>query len=243
MSTGKEGNKDIILHPTDSERNCDIHTLSAVNTKLDGIDDMYYVLTGSYAIEALTQQRFRHGDIDSNIFTKDIFEAKRRAVKIFEGLVLSEGILEPYREAESSLWYMLKPNDRHLTPKRLELQFVEYRLTQDSPAVFSLEGPEDKFFRVPTTIVSLKDSDNRSFDFRVKSLSYLIASWALRISGMAEDQKRAVVASDLDNLGYLLRVGYEYNEVIEAIRSHPQMPKNSSEALIFKNALAAVFGK
>src|SRR3989344_4472041 len=174
MLLGKEGNLDR-PNPTDVERDCDIHTLSALSTKLDGVDGMFFVLTGSYAVEALTQHPFSHGDMDSNIFTTDIPAAKRQVAKIVGEVVLPEGLLKTYREVENSLWYMVNPNDSSVKAKRLELQFVEFSgLSRDLPVVFNLKGSQGNSFRVPTMTISLIDSSNRSFDFRCKSLAYVI---------------------------------------------------------------------
>lgn len=50
-------------------RDLDLQTLKSVSQSLLGDSKSKFVVTGSYAIEALTQKRIFHNDIDANILT------------------------------------------------------------------------------------------------------------------------------------------------------------------------------
>lgn len=53
-----------------------------------------------------------------------------------------------------------------------------------------------------------------------------IATWAIRISGLALQPKRPVRDSDLLHFRLLLNSGYNQDDVIRAVQRHPQMPHN-----------------
>jgi len=105
---------------------------------------------------------------------------------------------------------------------------------------FVLKPDEGKCARVPTVTFPLLDSYGRENLFRIKSLPYAIATWAIRISGFAKNQKRSIEDRDLNHLRLLLNAGYDEEEVIRAINNHPQAPNGLSANYILDKARQTV---
>ena len=58
---------------TPSQRDTDIRIASELSESIETDNDNdFFVLTGSYSIDALTGADIKHNDIDANIFTKDL---------------------------------------------------------------------------------------------------------------------------------------------------------------------------
>lgn len=201
---------------TKEQRDADIHTLSVVNSKLSIDPGLLFILTGSYAIEALTQTPIDHKDMDGNVVATSLASAIVRTAVLMENLETTQGNPNLFKRTADRLEY-------DIGLRRLEFQFVE-----------------EKAFKVPIVLIQLRDSNREAFKFRVKSLLYTIATWAIRISGAAHDQKRPVKDTDLDNFALLLASGYECDDVISTMRRHPQMPKNISERIVLERALAMI---
>lgn len=222
------------------ERNRDIHALSVVNSKIDA-SGIHFILTGSYAIEALTGNRLQHDDMDANIFTTNLAQDLQRAALLIEELGISESRFSLYKKTADRLEYDLQPALEPVAPGRLEIQFVEVTgVSGDQLMEFRLKSRTKDQVKIFTVLASLKDSNENEFIFRVKSLPFTIATWAIRISGFAHSPKRSVRDSDLEQFKLLLATEYSHDEVILAMKYHPQMPENITEDQVFEQALTAL---
>lgn len=199
---------------TKEQRDADIHTLSAVNTKLGVNSDLRFVVTGSWSFEALTQAPLDHEDMDGNVIGSNSSLALERTAELMDGFKKGQGNFKLFKRTGDRLEYDIED-------RRLEIQFVE-----------------DGTHKIPTATVQLRDSRNEVFDFLVKSLPYTIATWAIRLSGAAIDQKRAVRPTDIEAFKLLLTTKYDLDAVIYAMQDHPQMPKGIQGKEIFKRSLA-----
>lgn len=181
-----------------------------------------FVLTGSYSIDALTKGRIHHNDIDANLFVKNINAERTQAI--------NDTILEEIQTAERTLQrpdrleYMVGANVQKETAELQLIEYAEHLQGIDGEALL-LPGTNEagNDMRVPLTTVALVDSQERSYEFKVKSLSYAIATWAIRISGIINYQKRPVRQTDIDHFAVLLNQLYNLNDVHVAIAHHPQM--------------------
>lgn len=223
MTIKSESGFDGLELQTGKERDIDIYTLSSINSIINAAPGMLFILTGSYAIEALTGNKMVHNDMDANIFTANIGQDLPRAAVLIDELGGPKNRLHLAKKTADRLEYLTRPNSKQIPPRGLEIQFVESVM-------------------VPTILAKLADSSGNEFVFRVKSLPYLIATWAIRISGSAYDPKRPVRDSDLEHLKLLLTGKYNHNDIISAMRHHPQMPKNISEEKVFDQALTVLAG-
>ena len=66
---------------TPNQRDTDIQIASEVSA-LVGTECDFFVLTGSYSIDALTGADVKHNDIDANVFTTDIPTALGRTAAL-----------------------------------------------------------------------------------------------------------------------------------------------------------------
>ncbi len=196
-------------------RDKDLALASDVGKLLETKDGDFFVLTGSYAIEAVAKKpNIVHNDVDVNIFTADrgrsLAEAAHRLPLLNMDLVKS---------TESRLEYVRGGS-------LIELQFVQYdRARQTQSGVdFTLPAYDGHEATVPTLVETLHGTDAEAYRFRVKTPAYTIATWALRISGFAEAQKRSVRQSDINHFVLLIQLSYDRDGVIEAILHHPQAP-------------------
>jgi hypothetical protein len=200
---------------TKEQRDADIHVLSRVNSRLSTVPGFRFVISGSYAIEALTQAPVDHADMDTNIYTlPSLSAAIVLTATLMSGLGIAQGNPKLFKQTTERLEY-------DVGPRRLEFHFFEETLP-----------------RVPTILVNLKDSNQETFKFMVKSLPYTIATWAIRISGEARNPLRPVRNSDLDNFRLLLAAKFEPSEVVRLMSHHPQMPENESESNVLEKAIA-----
>lgn len=74
--------------------------------------------------------------------------------------------------------------------------------------------------------------DNFEFDVWVKSLEYQIATWAIRISGLAQRAKRELELRDLIHFSLLVENQFDRTKVLDLIREHYQTPKDVSPEFI-----------
>lgn len=194
----------------------------------------YFVLTGSYSIEALTCTNITHNDIDANVFTTDISDSIANTALILQGSNYADYKL--IKQTESRLEYSISTTAGE---RKLELQFVKITsiVTGSYGMEYVLDNCDNPTARVPTTIGILVDSLGDEYPFKVKTLPYAIATWALRISGIAIHQKRAVVKTDVDHLACLLSTPYKRDDVIDAMSHHPQMPNNCSAEQILSQVI------
>lgn len=206
-----------------SNRDIDIQTASKIAALTQSEND-FFVLTGSYSIDALTGADVKHNDIDSNIFTPDMPTSIGRIATLMQARIAS---MELTRQTDSRLEYLL-PHRYGQT--QVEMQFVEYGdLEQgDDRLIFTLPHERSHVVTVPTVKASLREANNREHIFLVKSLPFSIGTWALRIAGVALDQKREVRESDIRHFAFLAAMPHGRTETIDAIHHHPQMPDGYS---------------
>lgn len=196
-----------------SQRDIDIRVATEIALVFNNNPDDYFILTGSYSIEALTHRKVSHNDIDANIFTTEIPRAlAETSLKLYT--------LKLIKQTDSRLEYLIYTP----APRKLELQFVKIvDIIGDMPNTEFALADKGK---VPITSEILKDSSGTEFSFPVKTLSYAIATWALRISNIASLQKREIRMTDINHFVFLLSTPHETADVITAITNHPQMPDN-----------------
>jgi len=209
----------------------DMHTLDEVSRLVEMLPGSRLVVTGSYAVEALTGVSLPHDDIDANVFTDNLISSLPQVATKLERL----GNFNSHIRTDSRLEYHVNSEDGSFSPRRLEIQFLETdEVNEDDSLVFTLK---DTNFAVPIVKLPIIDSAGNKSVHRVKSLPYLIATWAIRISGAAEKQKREVRDSDLDHLRLLLAGVYTQEDVILAMSKHPQMPNEMSETNVLSDTL------
>lgn len=241
MSVKKEGGNKEMSGLIVSERDFDIHTLSGISSAIENLSGTYFILTGSYAIEALTGSSLSHNDLDANVFTKNLERVVPSVVELFDKQ--SEMVL--HKKTNDRLEYDVISGANFDSPRRLELQFVELvNVSEDQTLEFTLKSEgENSFNKVPTIVVPLIDSKGKEEFFRVKSLPYAVATWVIRISNLAQSPKRQVRDSDLEHLRMLLAGEYDLSDVLSIMRSHPQMPRDVAGDWIFEQALRLLSNK
>lgn len=212
-------------------RDMDLKLLSSINDQLDSIGAVQLVVTGSYAIEALTNHQLKHEDVDANVFAPNLSIAISKVATTIENLSVPGLKLQLFKSVDDRLEYDVLPEQAE--PRRFELQFVEAESVEGSPNDFRLRDGGV----VLIVLVPLKNSKRQEYMFRVKSLPYVIATWAIRISGAAESPKRDIKESDLEHLRLLLSGNFQKEEVFSVMTHHPQMPKNISESEVFNRAI------
>ena len=205
------------------QRDTDIHTTSKIASLFEGHSTDYFVLTGSYSIEALTQRDVSHNDIDANVFTPSIPDALARTSFMLHRHEITDKAIEA--KSSNRLEYILSDSG---VEQQLEIQFVEISGVRANSEGFDFLLPcsTENLVVVPTVKASLTDSTDKEHVFRVKSLPFAIATWALRISGIAQAQKRKVRQTDIDHFAFLSEAPHDIQAVLDAIKYHPQMPKD-----------------
>jgi len=194
--------------------------------------------TGSYSIDLLTGAEVKHNDIDANVFTDNIQESIRRVAL----LLGSHECLTKTLHTDSRLEYKYANGDRI---SELELQFLEYEdaIERSNRTDFILPSKDsERLVIVPTVFRSanIAITSDKAYLFQVKSLGFAIATWALRISGVALNQKRQVRQTDIDHFTYLVNTPYDIDDVNLSIEHHPQMPQAALPSLVLKNAFSFV---
>jgi hypothetical protein len=220
------------------QRDHDIHTLAAVNNIFSRFKNMRFLVSGSYAIEALTHAPIDHGDMDTNIFTPNLPNTKIVAIALLDNILLSTGILQPYKQISDRLEYDVITTIKSEIPRKLEIHLIEAlaeSATQSDTFILTT-SKSHKISQVNLVDVSLKDSTGKGHFFKVKSLAYSLATWAIRISGLAKNQLRPVRDSDLECFELLLSQEFSSEEVSFAIEHHPQVPENAKSEEIFQVA-------
>lgn len=102
---------------TPSQRDIDIQIASELSESIETNDD-FFVLTGSYSIDALTGANVKHNDIDANIFTKDLPMALGRVVTLLQ--TRTDGI-QLTRQKNNRLEYLAS---HRYGSTQVEMQFV-----------------------------------------------------------------------------------------------------------------------
>ena len=178
MSAEQENKADFI-----NGRDIDLKLLSSVSAQLDSIGGMQLVVTGSYAIEILTGHQLKHEDMDTNIFVSNLSMEIPKVASSMEGLSPPGLKLRLFKSTDDRLEYDVLPEQAD--SRRLEMLFVEAKEVEGSKGSYILKDGSI----VPTVLVPIKDSKDQEYLFRVKSLPYNIATWAIRISGVLEKPK------------------------------------------------------
>ena len=214
--------------PHNTERDIDLDAARRARDVVEADQDDFLILTGSYSIEALTHGNISHNDVDTNVFTKKIPRAIARV-----GLQLSRpDVLPGGSHIEGTKPDRLEYGIQSVaaSSRKLELQFIEVEDVEEHEdgADFWLPSQDGREVVVPTVNRTLQMDNGDSLNFRVKTLPFAIATWALRISGVAEAQKRAVRQTDIDHFAFLANSPHEKDEVVEAMHRHPQMPADHS---------------
>jgi hypothetical protein len=201
----------------------------------------FFVLTGSYSIEALTGGDVAHNDIDANVFTRDIPRAMASVgMQLGDCNVLPDALQVRNANPNRLEYDVQSPVGR----RALELQFVQFSDVQvhDNGIDFTLPGNGDREIVVPTVVRPLSALRGEPVNFLVKSIPFAIATWALRISGVAESQKRPVRQSDIRHFAFLLGSAHDTEEVVQVMERHPQMPDGPDAKAVLATALQQVRG-
>lgn len=207
------------MSTTPSQRDIDIRIVSEMSMCAED-ENNFFVLTGSYSIDALTGADIKHNDIDANIFTANIPTALGKTAALLQTCV---GDMELTKQTGGRLEY-LYPHQYGTT--QVEIQFVQYdSLVQgDDGTDFILSHRDSHKVVVPTVRANLSETNGHEHAVTIKSLPFAIGTWALRISGVALDQKRAVRESDIRHFAFLASMPHDRAATLNAIRYHPQMP-------------------
>lgn len=210
---------------TPNKRDTDIRIASEVS-ELVGTERDFFVLTGSYSVDALTGADVKHNDIDANVFTTDIPTALGRTATLLHTYA-SEAELT--KQTDDRLEYQY-PHQYGLT--QVEIQFVRYEsfLKDSNGTNFALPSNGSHEVVVPTIQLALRESNQHEHIFSVKSLPFAIGTWALRISGVALDSKRLVRESDIKHFAFLAAIPHDRVAILSAIQHHPQMPDDYDAA-------------
>lgn len=223
-----------------SSRKADLLIAADVADQINTFEGDNFILTGSYSIDLLTGAEVKHNDIDANVFTDNIQESIGR-------VALSLGAhksLTKILHTDSRLEYRYVDDGR---AGELELQFVQYKeaVEYSDRTDFILPGQEiERSVVVPTVFrrADIARAPDESYLFQVKSLEFAIATWALRISGVALSQKRQVRQTDIDHFAYLIDTPHDKDSVNFSIEHHPQMPRSIDPSLVLSRALLQVKG-
>jgi len=167
----------------------------------------------------------------TDIFTPNLSTDITKVASMLEEITVPGTKLRMFKQTEDRLEYDILPEQAD--SRRLEIQFVETLEAVESTTEFRLKSGGV----IPTILAPLKNSKGQEFSLRVKSLPYSIATWVIRVSGVAENPKREVKESDLGHLRLLLSGVFQEEDVLAAMSHHPQMPNNMSESEIFSQAM------
>ena len=219
----------------DAKRDLDIGILNRVSGLVGEIPGSVFVLTGSYSVEALTRTLLLHNDMDTNVFTRDLAQNLPK----IDSLLGKWDDVALYKRSDDRLEYDVLSEGGLISPRRLELQFIEFINSEerDNLLRLTLGGKEGGFFSVPVTRAGLLDSKGKESVFRVKSLPFAIATWVIRLSGSVKNPKRSVRESDLDHLRLLVSGNFKKTDVLTEMGHHPQMDKLASAPEMFDEAM------
>jgi hypothetical protein len=187
------------------------------------------VVTGSHAVAMITGLEIPHNDIDVNVLTRN----KNQAIATLLSNFKKDKDKTLLKKTPDRLEYRVMTD--MCGPRIFEAQFVSYVDIHEIDDTQSYSWfQDDRMIIVPTKIHRYRNGI-----YRAKTLEYLIASWALRISGYALNQKRAVRETDLLQFNLLLSSrDFSESEVFSAMRYHPQNPENVAGETIFSTARA-----
>jgi len=214
-----------------NQRDSSIKAARTIKQCVDERTPHTLILTGSYSIDALTGGNVTHNDIDTNVF---FYAANSGAVDDTAGLLGgSLPINKILKQTTDRLEYEI------ITDSGLEIaefQFVPYDayIAKEGLEKFILSGKNEigHNIEVPVTEASLIDSQGEPEAFRVKTLDYAIATWAIRISGIIDVQKRPVRQTDIDHFTLLYSQPHSTNLLYETMLNHPQMTSADPERVL-----------
>ena len=201
-------------------RGVDIALLAHLRDVATLVPNAHFLVTGSLAVEALTQKPRPHVDLDINVFVPSVTPAKDAYAALLTHKPTPVGPLAVYKTSPDRLEYDTSYG------RRLELRFIKasHISGEGSDKTFQI-FEYNRYSLVPTTMANLLDEAHGLVPFRVKSLAYALATWALRISGHARNPLRAIRDSDREVLGTLMQVEHGDAEVVRAMAAHPQAPE------------------
>jgi hypothetical protein len=205
-----------------NQRDSSITAARTIKQCIDEQTPHTLVLTGSYSIDALTGGDVAHNDIDTNIF---FYAEDDGVVDDIAGLLGSNlPINKILKQTTDRLEYEI------ITDSGLEIaefQFISYdaHIAKKGLEKFILSGKNEigHNIEVPVTEASLIDSQGKPEAFRVKTLDYAIATWAIRISGIINVQKRPVRQTDIDHFVFLYSQPHSTDMLYKTMLNHPQM--------------------
>ncbi len=227
------------IHTQEAERDADLRVLSGLRSLSESVPGSFFLVTGSYAIEGLTHTPLEHDDLDGNIFTPNMGMSLARTANLIENLGVRGRRFTLYKRTDDRLEYDVVTPAYNQGAKRLEIQFVDYQAITMTPTTvdFSVLGKDGRVSHVPSVLFPATETQGAEVTLRAKSCAYLIATWAIRISGAAESQKRAVRPSDIEHLRMLLKGDYSPQEVVTAIQTHVQAPSDIDANGVFSAAI------
>lgn len=213
-------------------RETDLQIAGHISDDINENNENYFILTGSYAVDLLTKTNIEHNDIDANVFTDNIQISIGKVGLILE----SYNNLSNTLKTDTRLEYINQDNAR-----QLEIQFIEYEdsIKRKDGIDFVLSSQYvGHDVVVPSVLCETKINQSEYHKFAVKSLPFVIATWALRISGIALNQKREVRQSDVDHFKCLIDMPHNNEAVKVAIKNHPQAPAYLDPTDVLDCALA-----
>jgi len=223
----------------------DLSTLENLQKAVEDIG-LDLIVTGSHAMALLTGADIAHNDIDTNVYGYG--SPENIIPKISASFLLSItgfGIkVTEVPQTGNKLYYdlyYLKHDDDKSTVRRLEIcvfEITEREIKSDGKGIIYKIVSNGEMVQVPTDISSIK-SNNYIYSFRVKSLPYSIATWAIRCSGCAENQRRILLDRDLQHLSLLLKAGnnIDLQKIYQVMVTHPQFPPGVLAETVYLRAL------
>jgi len=217
-------------------KNEDIRVLCDLNEAINRIPGSTFILTGSYGIEAVTGiSIFFHNDIDTNVFVPNL----PCGLEKIKSLLDKTPQFSLLKATDERLEYQTGSRNRRVEMKLMEIVGERKEMNE---VVFIVRNGEG-VFEVPITIGVIMDTLDNRYKFRVKTLDFQVATWALRVSGMATSPQREVRVSDLENFKVLLAGHYNIERVYRFIQNHPQNRNRFPGNVIFARALQCLQGE
>ncbi len=224
------------------QKDQDITIINHVRRRLSEDSRLCFVVSGSYAIEALTKRDdIPHADIDSNVFTQDSSAAMKAIPDLLSQRHVSDVDFSLYKLTSDRIEYDVQTNiECPDCPKsRLEIHVISAKSIEGKTVILN-DPNNERLSQVDLVKAELVDSRGNPSKILVKSLAYSVATWALRISDAAKNQLRPVRQSDIDSFILLLEQGADSVDVIKAMENHPQMPQDVDAHDIYQSALIRV---
>lgn len=222
----------------EKENDTDFILLSRITNVIEQLPSRFVIVTGSCAIDSLTGVKLVHEDMDANILSSSGSSDIPKVASIIQEHGLQGFSFSCHRATADRLEYDVTAPP-YGKPKRLEFKFIKFSgSSQDDHGVhFQVPGQIGIEYSIPTVLVSSRTSSGTDILIRSKSLDYMIATWALRISGFAQNALRPVRQSDIMQLRLLLAAHYDSTSVEKAIATHVQAPKDIIPNQILNNAI------